>query len=90
MKYFVSYAYFLKNGGHGFGNIGIDRSWPISGPEDIEDLTAQITDAVSQAMAKNLTLTIMSWQPFEPDIKRIHSNKGGSNVIRVCPPSPNN
>lgn len=38
-KYFVAYAYFLKNGGHGFGNIEADRSWPIAGQDDINELT---------------------------------------------------
>ena len=43
-KYFVAYAYFLKNGGHGFGNIEADRSWPIAGQDDINELTEHITD----------------------------------------------
>lgn len=91
MKYFVSYAYFVKNGAHGFGNIGVERSWPISGPEDIEDLTSQITDSVSRAMGKSLTLTIMGWQQFEPDIERIRTGESiESNVIRLCPPAPKN
>ena len=91
MKYFVSYAYFVKNGAHGFGNIGMERSWPISGPEDIEDLTSQITDAVSRAMGKSLTLTIMGWQQFEPDIERTRgSSSGESNVIQLCQPIQKN
>ncbi len=91
MKYFVSYAYFNQNGGHGFGNIEVERSWPISGSEDIADLTSQITDSVSRAMGKSVTLTIMGWQQFEPDIERTRgSSSGESNVIQLCQPIQKN
>jgi len=82
MKYFISYAYFLQHGGHGFGNIAVERSWPISGPDDIEDLTSQVTDSVTQTMGKRLTLTIMGWQQFEPDVERIRG--AGSGPARVA------
>lgn len=85
MKYFVSYAYFLQNGGHGFGNIGLERSWPISGPDDIEDLTLQITDTVTRAMGKKLTLTITGWPQFEADIERIRGKDSGpSKVVQLA------
>ena len=70
-KYFVAYAYFLKNGGHGFGNIEADRSWPIAGQDDINELTEHITDSLCRAMNQpSLTLTILGWQRFEDDVPR--------------------
>jgi len=54
-------------------------------------LTSQITDAVSRAMGKSLTLTIMGWQQFEPDVERIRAGESDeSNVIQLCPPAPKN
>lgn len=87
MKYFVSYAYFLQNGGSGFGNIEADRSWPISSSQDITELTAHITDSVSRAMrGKQLTLTILSWQQFEPDIERKRvDGSSRSNIVTLHP-----
>lgn len=88
MKYFISYAYFLQHGGSGFGNIEVERSWPIAGAEDIEDLTSQITDSLSRTMARDLTLTILGWQQFEADIERVRRNNNGpSNVVRLSPVS---
>lgn len=89
MKYFISYAYFLQHGGHGFGNIEVERSWPISGAEDIEDLTSQITDSLSRTIAKKLTLTILGWQQFEADVERVRGNHNGpSNVVQLSPAGP--
>ncbi len=86
-KYFVAYAYFLKNGGHGFGNIEADRSWPIAGQADINELTEHITDSLCRAMNQpSLTLTILGWQRFEDDIERKRPEPGQpSNVISLHP-----
>lgn len=79
MKYFIAYAYFLKNNAHGFGNIEVDRSWPIAGVEDITELTAHINDSVSRAMGRtDVSLTIISWQKFEDDIPRKKTDDSGS------------
>lgn len=84
MKYFVAYAYFLKNGAHGFGNIEVQRSWPISGTDDITDLTSQITDDLSRAMKREPDVTIIGWQRFEDDVERIRGQKGDSgNVVHL-------
>lgn len=86
MKYFVSYAYFIsKTGGHGFGNIEADRSWPIAGTEDIRELTEHITESLRRFMnRRDVTLTIISWQAFEPDIDRKRPVPGDSvNVLKL-------
>lgn len=86
MKYFVSYAYFIsQTGGHGFGNIEADRSWPIPGTEDIQELTEHITESLRRAMnRRDVTLTIIGWQPFEPEIERKRPAPGDSgNVVKL-------
>jgi hypothetical protein len=85
-KYFIAYAYFIPHGPHGFGNIEADRSWPISSTEDITDLTEHITEAVRQKMKQpRLTIAIISWQQFEPDIERYRPDGPPPNNIISLP-----
>ncbi len=90
-KYFISYAYFLNNGDHGFGNIEADRSWPISSQADVIDLTGHITDSLCRAMnVPSLKVTIIGWQRFEDDIERElprGENKYGQNIVLLRPAS---
>ena len=83
-KYFIAYAYFIPHGSNGFGNIEADRSWPISSTEDITDLTDHITEAVRRMMKQpRLTLAIVNWKQFEPDIERYHPDGPPPNNI-IC------
>ena len=70
-RYFVSYAYFGQRGTQGFGNIEVERSYPIAGTADITELTQHITDALRRATTQpSLTISIINWREFEQDIER--------------------
>ena len=87
-KYFVSYAYFVPHGPQGFGNIEADRSFPIAGTADITELTEHITDALRRTMKQpKVSITILSWCEFEPDIERQQRSPSSTdNVIQLPPP----
>ena len=87
-KYFVSYAYFVPNGSQGFGNIEADRSFLIAGTADITELTEHITDALRRTMKQpKVSITILSWREFEPDIERQQRSPSSTdNVIQLPPP----
>ncbi len=85
--YFVAYGYFRAKGMHGFGNIGIERAWPISGPEDIADITEIVkTEIQRQFGDADTRVVIIGWQPFEADIPRLtHTAKTASDVFPLRP-----
>ena len=86
-KYFISYAYFIPRGSQGFGNIEVDRTYPIAGTHDIAELTEAITDALRREMRNpNITVAIINFREFEPDIHRVPAATGTpSNVITLRP-----
>ncbi|TXT28324.1 MAG: hypothetical protein FD131_3189 [Rhodocyclaceae bacterium] len=88
-KYFIAYAYFVPHGSQGFGNIEVDRSWPIAGTADIQELTERITDSMRRTTRQpNLTLTIISWQLFEADIgRKLYDETPPDNLVEFRPKS---
>ena len=86
-SYFVAYGYFRAKGMHGFGNIGIERAWPISGPEDIADVTEIVkTEIQRQFGDADTRVVIIGWQPFETDVPRArHTAETTSDVITLRP-----
>lgn len=87
MKYFISYAYFIPKGSQGFGNIEVDRTYPISSTNDVAELTEAIASAMSREMrVPEINISILNFRQFEPDIERKNyspENKG--NVISLRP-----
>ncbi len=88
-KYFIAYAYFASGGAQGFGNIEVDRAYPIASTADITELTDAITDAVRREMrVPTVNIVILNFREFEPDIER--QNYGADskdNVVSIRPKS---
>ena len=86
-KYFIAYAYFVPGGSQGFGNIEVDRTYPIAGTTDITELTEAITDALRREMrTPSLSVAIINFREFEPDIHRAPvATDGPNNVITLKP-----
>lgn len=86
-KYFIAYSYFVPHGSQGFGNIEVDRSYPIAGTADITELTEAIADAMRREMrVPTINIVILNFREFEPDIERQnYRSSGAGNVISLRP-----
>lgn len=86
-KYFVSYSYFTPRGAQGFGNIAIERSFSIAGPDDIAELTGAITDAMQRELkAEKVNVVIINFREFEPDVQRNPTRESSTDNVVVLRP----
>jgi len=85
--YFISYSYFTPKGANGFGNIAIERSYPIAGPGDVSELTETITEAMRRELkVETVHVAILNFREFEPDIQREPTGERSiDNVVLLRP-----